>query len=688
MVQALRVESPARRFADVALAALVLLIVGMMIVPLPTVVLDVLLASNIAIAVLLLLVAMYLRDGLQLSSFPTLLLVTTLYRLALNVSSTRLILLQADAGEVIEAFGNFVIQGNYVVGAVVFLILTLIQFLVIAKGSERVAEVGARFTLDAMPGKQMSIDAELRSGALSQDDARKKRTHLQRESQFYGAMDGAMKFVKGDAIAGIVITIVNVLGGLAIGVGMRDMSAGEALSLYGLLTIGDGLVSQIPALLISISAGLVVTRVASEGEDSSLGGDVASQVFGQPKALQVASVFLLVLAIVPGLPALPFLVLAIVFFVLARRLATRPAPTEATAVVAKQEAARETKARKQMVPLVVPVAVEVGEGLADAVADPTGAGPFLEDEVPLLRDRLFLDLGLQLPGVRARSVAVLDPDAYVIAIQEVPVARGTLSPDRLICLEATTVIASYGVTAEEWIDPVTRRPASLVEASAREVLEADGLEVLTPAAQLARHLGATVRRRATPFVGLQETQSMLDQLERAYPALVRNVVPKPVSLALLADILRRLVEEGVSIRPLREILESLAIHAPNERDPVTLTELVRSALKNAITHQHAPDGVLAVYLLDPMIEDAVRDAIQRTSAGSYLALPPQMAREIVAAISAECGRDLGGAVLLTQADIRRFLRRLVEVELPDLKVLSYQELSPEAQVQPLGRVGI
>ncbi|HJL50422.1 MAG TPA: flagellar biosynthesis protein FlhA, partial [Polyangiaceae bacterium LLY-WYZ-15_(1-7)] len=321
----------ARRFADVALAAVVLLVVGMMIVPLPTTILDVLITGNISIAVLMLLVAMYMRDGLHFSAFPTVLLVTTLYRLALNVSSTRLILLQADAGDVIAAFGDFVVRGNYVVGAVVFLILTLIQFLVVAKGSERVAEVGARFTLDAMPGKQMSIDAELRSGALSQDEARRKRRQLQRESQFYGAMDGAMKFVKGDAIAGIVITVINILGGLAIGVGMRDLSATDALATYGLLTIGDGLVSQIPALLISTAAGLVVTRVASEDEDASLGGDVASQIFGDPRALKVAAAFLLVLAIVPGLPAVPFLLLAGLFFVTARRLLAKPAPTEAGA---------------------------------------------------------------------------------------------------------------------------------------------------------------------------------------------------------------------------------------------------------------------------------------------------------------------------------------------------------------------
>ncbi|MEM1417243.1 MAG: flagellar biosynthesis protein FlhA, partial [Myxococcota bacterium] len=380
----------ARRLADVVLAAFVLLIVGMMVVPLPTALLDVLIAGNVSVAVLMLLVGLYVASGLELSAFPTLLLVTTLYRLALNVSSTRLILLQADAGEIIRAFGEFVVRGNYVVGAVVFLILTLVQFLVIAKGSERVAEVGARFTLDAMPGKQMSIDAELRSGALSQDEARQKRALVQRESQFYGAMDGAMKFVKGDAIAGIVITLVNVLGGLAVGVAMRDLSAKEALETYGLLTIGDGLVSQIPALLISTSAGLVVTRVASEDPDASLGADVARQIFGDPRALVVAAAFLAVLAIVPGLPAVPFLLLAGLFALTAQRLRRAPTASGPTDTrVARAEAARETAARRAMVPLVVPVSVEVGEGLAEPVANAEGAGPLLEKEVPRLRDQLF-----------------------------------------------------------------------------------------------------------------------------------------------------------------------------------------------------------------------------------------------------------------------------------------------------------
>ncbi|MBO6939212.1 MAG: type III secretion system export apparatus subunit SctV [Deltaproteobacteria bacterium] len=680
--------APARRFADVALATVILLVVGMMIVPLPTGLLDVLIAGNVSIAVLMLLVSMYISGGLEFTAFPTILLVTTLYRLALNVSSTRLILLQADAGDVIAAFGNFVVQGNYVVGAVVFLILTLIQFLVIAKGSERVAEVGARFTLDAMPGKQMSIDAELRSGAISQDEARRKRASLQRESQFYGAMDGAMKFVKGDAIAGIVITVVNILGGLAIGVAQRDMSAGDALQTYGLLTIGDGLVSQIPALLISTAAGLVVTRVASENEGATLGGDVASQVFGNPKALTIAAAFLAVLAIVPGLPALPFLVIAIVFFLIARRLQRAAQPEEATAVVAKEEAARETKARQAMVPLVVPVSIEVGAALAESVAGPGGSGPLLEDEVPLLRDRLFLDLGVALPGVRARSMNHLEPEGYVIAMQEVPLASGTIRPDRVLALDSAAVLASLGVDAEPAVDPATGGPAAWVDPASDAVLEAAGVPTLEPAAIVAHHLGAVVRRRAGQLLGLQEAQSMLDQLERAYPALVRHVVPKPVSLSLLTDVLRRLVEEGVSVRPLREILESLATHAPNERDPVALTELVRSALRQQITHHHSVDGVLPVVLLDPSIEEAVRDSIQRTATGSYLALPPAVARDVLEAFKQECPPDEGAAIVLTQADVRRFVRRLVEVELPDVTVLSYQELAPEVTVQPLGRVQI
>ena len=681
----------ARRIADVTLAALVVLMVGMMIVPLPTWLLDILIASNISIAVLMLLVSLYIQSGLGFTAFPTVLLITTLYRLALNVSSTRLILLQADAGDVIYAFGTFVVRGNYVVGAVVFLILTLIQFIVIAKGSERVAEVGARFTLDAMPGKQMSIDAELRSGAIGQEEARRRRRTLQRESEFFGSMDGAMKFVKGDAIAGIVITIVNIVGGLIIGIAQRDMSAGDALATYGLLTIGDGLVSQIPALLISTAAGLVVTRVSSEEEGSSLGSDVASQIFGNPKALAIAAAFLIALAIVPGLPAIPFAVLAVVFFVTSRRIVRRAAVEaagEPERAIAQKEAARETRARQAMVPLVVPVAIDLGPDLADRVLAEGGGGPLLEEEIPRLRDELFLDLGVALPGVRARRAPDLADGAYAIALSEVPVARGEIALDRLLVDRPPEALTAAGIPSDATMNPITGRPASVADPSARAPLEDAGISALDEAQVVARHLGAAVRRRAHDLVGLQEAQSMLDQLERAYPALVRNVVPKPVSLALLTDVLRRLVEEGVSIRPLREVLEALAIYAPNERDPVALTELVRASLKRQITHRHAAGDALAVYLLDPEIEGAVRDSIQRTATGSYLAMPPDLARDVIDAVRREASATQGEVVLLTQSDVRRFVRRLVEVELPEVVVLSYQELAPEITVQPLGRVSL
>jgi type III secretion protein V len=688
--------SAVRRYGDVGLAFLVVLIVGMMIIPLPTPLLDVLIAANISIGVLMLLVSMYVPDAISFASFPTVLLITTLYRLALNVSSTRLVLLQADAGEVIRAFGGFVVRGNYVVGAIVFLVLTLIQFLVIAKGSERVAEVGARFTLDAMPGKQMSIDADLRTGAISQEDARKKRKQIQREAQFYGAMDGAMKFVKGDAIAGIVITVVNIVGGLAIGVLQRDLSAVQALKTYGLLTIGDGLVSQIPALLISTAAGLVVTRVASEDEGTSLGAEIGGQIFGSPRAMGIASVFLVGLALVPGLPAAPFLVIAAALGLGAYRLARSRGTSapEREALVVEKEVARETRARQAMVPIVVPVSIELGLGLADEAIDPKGGGPLLERELPLLRDALFADLGVALPGVRARPAPDLAARAYVLSMAEVPVGSGEIPEGKHLALASPTMLGTVtsggaALTGTDALDPSDGTPAAWLDSASAAAAEAAGIVTLDASAVIARHLAAAVRRRAQDLVGLQEVQTMLEQLERAYPALVRHVVPKPVSLSLLADVLRRLVDEGVSIRPLREVLEALALHAPTEKDAVTLTELVRGALRRQITHRYARSGTLAVTLLDPSIEEAVREAIQRTNAGSYLALSPDVARDILGAVQREVPFEPGTeAVLLTQADVRRFVRRLVESERPELVVLSYQELAPEVVVQPLGRVAV
>ncbi len=627
-----------------ALAGLVVVALGLMIVPLPTWTLDLLISANLSAAVAILLVVLYVPDAIGIATFPTLLLLTTLFRLSLNVASTRLILLQANAGEVIKAFGTLVVRGNYVVGAVVFLVLTTIQFIVIAKGSERVAEVGARFALDAMPGKQMAIDAELRSGGIDGNEARRRRRSLQRESQFYGAMDGAMKFVKGDVVASIVIVVVNALGGLAIGVAMRGMSVGDALRRYGLLTIGDGLVTQIPALVLSTAAGILVTRVASEEADTPLGEELARQLFGVPKALQAASAFVLLLAVVPGLPTAPFLVIGVALMLVGRagaraklaeqqRAATEPSPVDRARIGAREPA---------FIPLVIPWSVEVSEDLEPMLNRPPDG---LRAMAMGLREELFADLGVPLPAPRVRVRSELEPRSVVLSLHEVP----TL---------------------------VLRVPETMPEEDLVAWVRAPTLHLL--------------RARAADFLGMAEVQRLLDELEHFAPATVRNVVPKPIGLVLLTDVLRRLIEEGLSVRDLRGVLEALSTVATTEKDPLNLAEYVRSQARRAITFRlTAGVGQLDVVLLDPILEETVRRAITRTAVGSFLTLAPQAARDVIASVR-KAVRDVdrqgsGALVILTQPDIRRFVRKLLESELPEMWVVSFAELLPEVSLKPVAR---
>jgi type III secretion protein V len=629
--------------ADAALAALVVTVVGLMVVPLPTHLLDLLLAANLTFSVVLLLVALYASDALKIAAFPTVLLITTLVRLALNVSATRLILLQADAGEVIRAFGNFVVRGNYVVGAVVFLILSIIQFVVIAKGSERVAEVGARFTLDAMPGKQMAIDAELRSGGIDGAQARARRHALARESQFYGAMDGAMKFVKGDVIASFLITLVNIGAGLAVGVLQRDMEVGAALRRYGLLTIGDGLVSQIPSLVIATAAGVLVTRVASEESDTSLGSELARQLFAQPEALRVASVFALLLSLVPGLPALPFLVAGGLLFAGSRAQSTRL--RRATAEPPEpMPRPRGDAAAGRFVPVVVPWSLDLSTDLEPLLEDDLRGGelrrPGLRSAATALRELVFRELGVPLPPARLNVNADLPPRHVVLALQELPARVLTL-------------------------------PESVSDASVAEAVVGGVLPLL--------------QKRAADFLGITETQGLLDQLEQIAPATVRQVVPKPIAVTQLADVLRRLVEERHSVRDLKGILEALALVGHVEKDALNLAEFVRSQQRRSITHSLTQGrGELGVLLLDASLEDTVRGAVSRTAAGSFLTLAPAAARDIVSAVKRALD-PLGTSVppVLTQPDIRRFVKKLLEVDLPDLRVVSYAELLPEIAIKPL-----
>ncbi len=587
--------------AETWLAGLVVLVVLTMVLPLPTALLDLLLATNLAVSLLLLLSAISARSPLALSSLPTLLLVTTLFRLALNVGSTRLILLSANAGRVIAAFGEFVVQGNYAVGAIVFLVLTIVQYLVIARGSERVAEVAARFALDALPGRQMAIDAELRAGALSAEEARRRRSELSRESSLYGALDGAMKFVKGDAIAGIVILVVNLVGGVGIGVGMRGLGIRESLETYGLLTIGDGLVTQIPSLLVSTAAGIVVTRVASADAEGTLGADIAAQVLGSPRVLVLAAIALGVLAIVPGMPTLPFLVLALVLAGLAlyarRRAATRA-------------------------PSATPIVVELGSELGG----PEAAGRLLAAASRHAED----EIGVPLAAARVASGA--RPRSVVVKLDGLVAASRELAPGA---------------------DVAGALAATLVEAVRADV-----------------RLG----------VGHDEVGAMLDALARERPALVRQSVPRPLTLPALTEVVRGLVAEGVPPRPFALVVESAA----QSNDPAQRLELVRASLRRAITARWAPSGVLDVIELDAMLEDAIRDGIQRQGAATHLALSPAIARDTIEALK-RAAASSAARIVVVSADVRPHLRRLIAADLPEIRVFAPRELEASTELRTVAR---
>jgi type III secretion protein V len=698
-----------KKYADIVLAGTVVLILSLFIVPVPPIVLDLLITTNISISMVMLLIAIYIPNALSLASFPSIILVTTLFRLAISIASTRLILLTAHAGDVIQAFGEFVVQGNFVVGVVMFLLLTLINFLVITKGSERVAEVAARFTLDAMPGKQMSIDADLRAGAFDLDEARKRRQDLGRESQLFGSMDGAMKFVKGDAIASIIITIINIVAGLIIGVTQMGMTAGEAVATFSILTIGDGLVSQIPALLMATCAGLVTTRVASEEEGSNLGQDVAGQILAQPKAFAIGAGFLVAMGIIPGMPTIPFFIIATSLAGLSYGLFKAKKIKDGGGIVAdvvqekqekaeeqKKEAVQKAKAQEgqsqQMLPVVTPIALEVASDLIPLVDDASGS-KFLNEMIPMMRDGLFYELGVRYPGLRVRgNEGDLPKGAYIIMINEIPLVMGTVDQQKILVNDTPERLRLLNIPGEPATNPANGSDCAWVSVEHQQLCEQAGLTTWDAAGFMVLHLSAVLRKNASEFVGIQETQNMLEQLEMAFPALVKEVVPKAVSTFQLTDILRRLVEEEISIRDLRSILQALAEWGPVENDTVMLTEYVRAALKRYISHKYTRgQSTLIVYLIDPQIEETVRSSIQHTSSGSYLALEPEITQEILAAVRNEIGNLPPSAqqpVILTTMEIRRYFRKLVELEFPHLAVLSYQELSPEMNIQPIARISL
>lgn len=685
-------------YSDVMLAALVVGILGMMLVPLPTLVVDLLLTLNITVAVVLLMVALYIPRALDIAAFPSILLLTTLFGLGLNVSTTRLILLDADAGRVVEAFGHFVVQGNYVVGGVIFLIITIIQFVVIAKGSERVSEVAARFTLDAMPGKQMSIDADLRAGAFDIEEAQRRRAELQTESQLFGSLDGAMKFVKGDAIAGIVVTAINIIAGLIIGVFQQGMAAGTAAETYTLLTIGDGLVSQIPALLISTTSGIIVTRVAGEDE-SHLGGDIVRQILAHPKALIIASGLLAVLGIIPGLPTLPFLAMGAVAGAIAygviqtdREVGAEMDDADAEDVQAMEREAEASAAQASvLMPATTPLSVALGVGLTEEMS--RERLDWLRDVLPSMREGLFYERGVKVPAVQLRTDAASVGDRRIsIQIDEVEVADCRVPEDRVLCNESPGGLDVFEMSGQAARHPVSRTAASWIDAEHAETIERAGYKTWDVAGLVLLHLTAALQRHADQFVTIQSMRSMLDQLEGPYPALVAETIPKLVDLQTMTEVCRRLAEEGISLRQLPTILDVVADRAQFVTDPVDLAEEVRAGLSRYITDAHASDdGQVVVYVVDAEIERIVEGAVRRTDTGTFLSLPPDVSREILEAVRAEIEPDLKAGrepILLTSAEVRRYIHKLVTLETDHCIVLSYRELDPSLSVQPLGRVTV
>lgn len=673
----------------VALASIGILLA--MLVPIPPLLLDLLLAANITIALLIFVISLYILRPLDLSVFPSLLLVLTLFRLSLNVASTRLVLLHgnegaAAAGRIINAFGSFVVGGSYIVGAVVFAILAVIQFMVITKGAGRIAEVSARFTLDAMPGKQLSIDAELNAGLINEQEARARRLEISREADFYGAMDGASKFVRGDAIAGMIIIAINILGGLAIGVLQNGMDLMGALQTYTLLTVGDGLVAQIPALTISTAAGIVMTRAASEAELSSTLG---RQILFYPKPLGITAGVLLFVGLIPGMPFFPFFMVAAVIGTVAYSRVKAGPSGGGRRAGDEGEDVPSAPSGPEKVETLLPLdllTLEVGYGLIPLV-DASQGGDLL-DRIKLIRRQFAIDMGFVVPPVRIRDNLALRPNSYSVKMKGVEVAQGEVLVGHFLAMDPGT--AQEPVDGIETQEPTFGLPARWINAALKERAQVLGYTVVDPSSVVATHLSEVIRREARELVGRQEVQALLDHLKQTHPALVEGIIPTQLSLGAVQRVLQGLLMEGVSIRDLPTILEALADYVPYTKDPILLTEHARQALAKSICRSlMAPDGGLAVLTLGPSMEQTLAEAIIQNDQESYLALEPRLAQKVVEAVAKgveQCLPLLGQPVFLCTAAVRPHLRRLIERYLPQVTVLSYNEIGPRVSVKVLRTV--
>jgi len=681
--------------SDILIVVGVVSIVVMMVIPMPTPLLDLFLTLNLMIALIILMLTMYVPRALEFSVFPSLLLVVTLFRLGLNVSSTRLILLlgRQFEGQMIRAFGEFVVGGNMVVGFVIFLILVVIQFIVITKGSARVAEVAARFTLDAMPGKQMAIDADLNSGLISDAEARTRRKDIQREADFYGAMDGASKFVQGDAIAGIVITLINLVGGLIIGVIQHGMGIGESLGIYGLYTIGDGLVAQIPALLIATATGIIVTRSASEG---NLGSDIATQLINEPKILYIAAGLLLFMGMVPSLPKLPFMFLGAGSGTLGYLLSRagkedamkpetlKPPPEEAA------KAAEEAKKPENVASLlhVDPMEIEIGYSLIPLV-DPRQGGDLL-DRVTMIRRQCALELGLIVPPIRIRDNMQLKPNAYSIKIRGVEVARNDILVECYLAMNPGNVTEK--LAGRETIEPAFGLPATWITEDQREKAETAGYTVVDPPSVVATHLSEVIKRDAAQILGREELKTILDTVKQTNPTVVDELVPHLLPAGDLQEILQNLLNEGVSIRNMATIMETLAKYGRMTKDIEILTEYARQSLSRFICRQYkTSEGFIPVITLNPRLEEMIAESVQKTETGGFAALDPGVTQKLFQSLNKELKKvaDMGyQGVVLCSPKIRPYFKKLTMRVAPTLVVLSYSEISPDTEIHRVGTVNI
>ncbi len=669
--------------ANILVGVALIGILAVMVLLLPAPLLDLLLSFNITFALIILMVTFYIKDPLSVSVFPTLLLFLTLFRLALNVASTRLILLNGYAGKVIESFGGFVVGGNPVVGLVVFLILVIIQFIVITKGAGRVAEVAARFTLDAMPGKQMAIDADLNAGLIDEKEARRRRERIGDEADFFGAMDGASKFVRGDAIAGIVIIVVNILGGFIIGIAQLGMPFGEALSTYTLLTVGDGLVSQIPALIISVSSGIVVTRGRSQND---LGEDIIGQLFGQPKALGIAAGALGVLGLVPGLPHLPFLALGALSGVAAWRQRGRAEGEEL--VAAPVAAAPGDPLEDRSLFQVDRLELEIGYGLIP-LADASRRGNLLE-RVTAIRRQQATELGLYVSPVRIRDNIHLKPGEYAIKLKGVELERGEILPGHLLCIASPEERA--GLPGIETVEPAFGLSALWVPEAARETAADRGLTLVEPPAVISTHLAEILRRHADEIMSREDVKRLVEGVRELAPALVEELIPGQVKLGFLQQILATLLHERVPIRDMVTILETIGDHVGQSHNADFIAEKVREALGRAILREHLDErGALAVVTLDHRAEELFLGALKQYGETGGIFLPPETAERFQARLRAEAERVTRRGytpVILVSSPIRLLFKRYTEIFLPGLTVLAFGEVPAGTEVNALGMVNL